>query len=124
MPADDLAPNIAKSSVSRVLSFNSVFYDIDAAFVDSELSFLPDDTIQNIHSDLAKSRRTSSVSTRGLISVAIFNLFLHHNGDDIPGNKHIKFNSLRPSDAYICVNKITIIGSDNGLSPGRRQAII
>ena len=24
---------------------------------------------------------------------------------------------------YICVNKLTIIGSDNGLSPGRRQAI-
>ena len=24
---------------------------------------------------------------------------------------------------HICVNKITIIGSDNGLSPGRRQAI-
>ena len=25
---------------------------------------------------------------------------------------------------HICINKITIIGSDNGLSPGRRQAII
>ena len=25
---------------------------------------------------------------------------------------------------HICVNKITIMGSDNGLSPGRRQAII
>ena len=25
---------------------------------------------------------------------------------------------------YICVRKLTIIGSDNGLSPGRRQAII
>ena len=25
---------------------------------------------------------------------------------------------------YICVNKLTSIGSDNGLSPGRRQAII
>ena len=24
----------------------------------------------------------------------------------------------------ICVGKLTIIGSDNGLSPGRRQAII
>ena len=24
----------------------------------------------------------------------------------------------------MCVNKLTIIGSDNGLSPGRRQAII
>ena len=24
----------------------------------------------------------------------------------------------------ICVNKLTIIGSDNGLLPGRRQAII
>ena len=33
-------------------------------------------------------------------------------------------NSLRPGDAYICVNKLTIIGSDNGLSPGRRHAII
>ena len=25
---------------------------------------------------------------------------------------------------HICVNKLTIIGSDIGLSPGRRQAII
>ena len=25
---------------------------------------------------------------------------------------------------YICVSKLTIIGSDNGLSPSRRQAII
>ena len=25
---------------------------------------------------------------------------------------------------HICVSKLTIIGSDNGLSPGRRQAII
>ena len=33
-------------------------------------------------------------------------------------------NSLRPSDAYICVGKLSIIGSDNGLLPGRRQAII
>ena len=30
-----------------------------------------------------------------------------------------------PSDAYMRhVSKLTIIGSDNGLSPGRRQAII
>ena len=33
-------------------------------------------------------------------------------------------NSLWPSDAYICVSRLTIIGSDTGLSPGRRQAII
>ena len=26
--------------------------------------------------------------------------------------------------SHICISKITIIGSDNGLSPGRRQAII
>ena len=25
---------------------------------------------------------------------------------------------------HICVNELTTIGSDNGLSPGRRQAII
>ena len=35
-------------------------------------------------------------------------------------------NSLRPSDAYmhLWVSNLTIIGSDNGLSPERRQAII
>ena len=32
-------------------------------------------------------------------------------------------NSLRP-ETHICVSKLTIIGSDNGLLPGRRQAII
>ena len=34
----------------------------------------------------------------------------------------IAINSLRPSDAYM--HQYTIIGSDNGLSLGRRQAII
>ena len=41
-----------------------------------------------------------------------------------PGWKLILwFNSLRPRDAYMR-QSITIIGSDYGLSPGRRQAII
>ena len=34
------------------------------------------------------------------------------------------FNSLRPSDAYIFLSKINIIGSDNGFVPGQHQAII
>ena len=33
-----------------------------------------------------------------------------------------QFKSLRPSDAYM--RQLTVIGSDNGLAPGRRQAII
>ena len=33
-------------------------------------------------------------------------------------------NSLRQSDTNVCVSKLTNIGSDNGLLPGRRQAII
>ena len=33
-------------------------------------------------------------------------------------------NPLKLSDTYIYVGKLTIIGSDNGSSPGRRQAII
>ena len=32
--------------------------------------------------------------------------------------------SLRPGDSYICVGNLTTIGADNGLSPGRRHAII
>ena len=35
----------------------------------------------------------------------------------------IVINSLRPRDAYALVT-LTIIGSDNGMSPGRHQAII
>ena len=40
----------------------------------------------------------------------------------MPGTFRL-FNSLRPSDAYMH-RQLTIIGSDNGLLPGRRQAII
>ena len=43
------------------------------------------------------------------------------NKYDILGRQ--EFNSLRSSD-YIYVSKLTIIGSDNGLSPGRHQTII
>ena len=32
--------------------------------------------------------------------------------------------NLYTEHTHICVSKLTIIGSDNGLSPGRRQAII
>ena len=35
-----------------------------------------------------------------------------------------RVNSLRPSDRHICVIKLTVIGSGNGLAPGRCQAII
>ena len=37
---------------------------------------------------------------------------------------NILFNPLRPSEAHMCLRNLTIIGSDYGLSPGRRQAII
>ena len=33
-------------------------------------------------------------------------------------------NWMRPSEACICVSKLTITGSDNGLLPGRCQAIV
>ena len=46
-------------------------------------------------------------------------LHSHYSACRCSGN----VNSLRPSDAYMRF-KLTIIGSDNGLSPGRRQAII
>ena len=36
---------------------------------------------------------------------------------------YLSFNWLRPGDAYM-LSKLAAIGSDNGLSPGRRQAII
>ena len=41
-----------------------------------------------------------------------------------PQSYRLFINSFRPSDAYICVSKWTLIGSYDGLSPGQRQAII
>ena len=38
-------------------------------------------------------------------------------------NKYLGY-QLIEAEWNICVNKLTIIGSDNGLSPGQRQAII
>ena len=49
------------------------------------------------------------------------------------GNCELSYRQMRLWDlsltqwgqvTHICVSKLTIIGSDNGLSPGRRQAII
>ena len=40
------------------------------------------------------------------------------------GNDINTINSRRTIDAYIYVSNLTIIGSDNGLAPTRRQAII
>ena len=40
------------------------------------------------------------------------------------GKSHESINSLKPSDAYIWISKLTSIGPDNVLSPGWRHAII
>ena len=60
-------------------------------------------------------------------TVNIWEFIPHFTGHVItyPCLKLIHVNPLRPSDAYIiCVSIIITIGSDNGLSPGRHQAII
>ena len=52
------------------------------------------------------------------ISLEIVNLKFHSN---LPGaNELTHWGRV----THICVSKLTIIGSDNGLSPGRRPAII
>ena len=62
---------------------------------------------------------------------------ISHSSINLTKSFYAKLNTLRPWDkmaalslthwgrvTHICVSKLTIIGSDNGLSPGRRQAII
>ena len=72
-----------------------------------------------------------------LSSVRVGNIHLRAFSQEIPGPSINKislkisfiypraklFNSLSLSGAFICVSKFTIIGSDNGLTPIRRQAI-
>ena len=71
--------------------------------------------------------RIVPVLPQGLRPTSIF-LFMskYHlkNTNKILKKKTFRFNSLRPSGAYICVSERTTIGSDNGLAPSRRQAII
>ena len=42
----------------------------------------------------------------------------------LQGTMEDQFNSLRLSDTYICISKLTTNPWDNGLSPGQNQAII
>ena len=72
-----------------------------------------------------KGVKRSNNRSSSLFSFTCWNLFRLLITDSIRSRQIVtKFNSLRPSDAYICVSKLTIIGSDNGLSPDRHQAII
>ena len=52
-----------------------------------------------------------------LVASTLLNSCNHHRGH---GNPLTHWGRV----THICVSKLTIIGSDNGLSPGRRQAII
>ena len=63
------------------------------------------------------------VKMQSFASQASWRLFIYWALCMFPVTSYHSFNSLRPS-THICVGKLTIIGSDNGLSPGRRQAII
>ena len=54
--------------------------------------------------------------------IPVLEMAWHQTGDQVLWHIQIFINSLRPSDAYIL--NLTILGSDNGLSPGRRHAII
>ena len=47
-----------------------------------------------------------------------------YNGDDVLFHKLILLLTHWGRVTHIWVNKLSILGSDNGLSPGRRQAII
>ena len=47
----------------------------------------------------------------------------YENANELFHSPQMHLNSLRSSDG-ICISKLSTIGSDNGLSPGRRQAII
>ena len=68
---------------------------------------------RNLHGSIFQLSFTSSSST---------NVYWHSQ----IYTKRVAFRHLTHWDrvTHICVSKLTIIGSDNGLSPGRRQAFI
>ena len=72
--------------------------------------------------------RSSSLISRSivLISVPLLNILQSSANDIAAVSLQAEYRSLTHWGrvTHICVNKLTIIGSDNGLSPGRRQAII
>ena len=56
--------------------------------------------------------------------VALHSVGLRYIFVTLDSFEYTSFNSMRPSDAYICVSKLSLIGSDNGLWPGRCQVNI
>ena len=69
-------------------------------------------------------------STENLQYSWMFPISMHKNNKNANTNIYFStqvnnsFYSLRPSDTHMSKHKLNIIGSDNGLSPGQRQAII
>ena len=80
------------------------------------------DLYHNVH--LKYSRLILEIIYSWMLSVELFNTYcIKHNVYDF--NNKLLFDLTHwGRETHICVGKLTIIASDNGLSPGRRQAII
>ena len=72
------------------------------------------------------ARSTYGQSSELLLWYCIYCRLVNYHAYHIKSNSCStdNINSLKPSDAYIYVRKLANIGSDNGLSPDWRQAII
>ena len=76
--------------------------------------------------DLRLNKRLSKQSRRRWFETPSRSLWRHYNAAILFRQYKLMTHELTHWGrvTQICVSKLTIIGSDNGLSPGRRQAII
>ena len=95
--------------VSRSIMFRDILY-------------VTDDVNQNGRPDLAKHHVITSVGLS--IDILCLNNILAGEIIWLDYNWYCIVLTHWGRVTHICVSKLTIIGSDNGLSPGRRQAII
>ena len=83
----------------------------------------PGNAIMMVVNGLAPKGTSTSVNT--IVNLLQFLYIQVHSNHVTQRTYRITgINSLRPSDACMRVSKLRCIGSDNGLSPGRRWAII
>ena len=82
----------------------------------------------NFHSNVNNlTLNVTTLEVNGISGKQIYNFRKRDQGlpsikNSLPGRQWCLTHCGRMTP--ICVNKLTILGSDNGLSPGRRQAII
>ena len=116
-------------TTSRTAIYENVFKLTKFSFQPSQDRFVYEYVVLPIQNSLCRDKMILRLSYLEIWTLNYYAI-ISYWGDTYPISYHCEKKSIKNElmnwgrVTHICVGKLTIIGSDNGLSPGRHQAII